>query len=67
VDDAVALHDVAIVTCAIPPDSSLSMIRLPLFVTVSVPPDAAVSVALPAPASTALASVAPSILPTTTW
>jgi hypothetical protein len=43
------------------------MIRLPLFVTVSVPPDAAVSVALPAPASTALASVAPSILPTTTW
>jgi len=42
-----------IVTCAMPPDSSLSMIMLPLLVAVSVPPETSVSVALPPPATIA--------------
>ncbi len=55
------------VTWAMPPDSSLSMIRLPLLVAVSVPPETSVSVALPPPASIAFISAALSILPATTW
>ena len=56
-----------IVTWAMPPASSATMIVLPLFVAVSMPPETAVSVALPPPASIALASAAESILPVTTW
>src|SRR5450631_1460160 len=56
-----------IVTWAMPPDSSLSMIMLPLLVAVSVPPETSVSVALPPPASIAFEIAALSILPATTW
>src|ERR1700755_2608782 len=57
----------AMVTLALTPFSSVTMTSLPSMVAVKVPPATVFMVALPLPSLMALAMVAASILPGTTW
>ncbi|MNL82156.1 hypothetical protein D3C87_2094760 [compost metagenome] len=57
----------AIVTFAVPPFSSVSMMVLPLALAVSVPPATVLMLAMPLPSAIIFDKAAASHLPATTW